>query len=48
MGFGGGGPSSVGNYYNGLNPWVVRDVDLYSQGTHVDQAQSGIFGAFAG
>ncbi|MDH5611075.1 MAG: efflux RND transporter periplasmic adaptor subunit [Gammaproteobacteria bacterium] len=45
MGFG-GGPSS-GGYpsYNGLNPWVVRDVDLYSQGTHVDQAQSGIHGA---
>jgi len=43
--FGGGGPSSNGNSYNGLNPWVVRDVDLYSQNTHVDQARSGIFGA---
>ena len=38
----GGGPV---NSYNGLNPWVVRDVDLYSQRTHVSQAQSGIFGA---
>lgn len=41
MGFGNGG----GNSYNGINPWVVRDVDLYSQGTHVNKAQSGIFGA---
>ena len=45
MGFGGGGPSSGINSYNGLNPWVVRDVDLYSQGTHVSLAQSGIAGA---
>lgn len=44
MGFG-GGPASGGNSYNGLNPWVVRDVDLYSQGTHVKQAQSRISGA---
>ena len=44
MGFG-SGPASGGNPYNSLNPWVVRDVDLYSQGTHVKQAQSGIFGA---
>lgn len=45
--FGGGGPSSGGGgpYNNGLNPWVVRDVDLYSQGTHVSEAQSGIYGA---
>ena len=45
MGFGGGNQSS--NPFNGygLNPWVVRDVDLYSQGTHVSQAQSGIYGA---
>jgi len=42
---GGGGPASGGNSYNGLNPWVVRDVDLYSQGTHVNRAQSGILGA---
>ena len=42
---GGGGPSSGGYPRNGLNPWVVRDVDLYSQGTHVSQAQSGIQGA---
>ena len=42
---GGGGPASGGNSYNGINPWVVRDVDLYSQGTHVKQAQSGIHGA---
>lgn len=40
MGFG-GGPGTGG----GLNPWVVRDVDLYSQGTHVNRAQSGILGA---
>ncbi|MCK5262066.1 MAG: efflux RND transporter periplasmic adaptor subunit [Gammaproteobacteria bacterium] len=45
MGFGGGPASGGGNRYNGLNPWVVRDVDLYSQGTHVKKAQSGIFGA---
>lgn len=43
MGFGGMGPS--GNPYGGLNPWVVRDVDLYSQGTQVQQAQSSISGA---
>jgi multidrug efflux pump subunit AcrA (membrane-fusion protein) len=43
--FGGGGSSSNRNSYNGLNPWVVRDVDLYSQNTHVNQARSGIFGA---
>jgi len=42
---GGGGPASGGNSYNGINPWVVRDVDLYSQGTHVKKAQSGIHGA---
>ena len=40
---GGGGSSSHPN--SGINPWVVRDVDLYSQGTHVSQAQSGIYGA---
>ena len=44
-GGGGGGPSGYSNSYNGLNPWVVRDVDLYSQKTHVSQAQSGIYGA---
>jgi multidrug efflux pump subunit AcrA (membrane-fusion protein) len=41
----GGGQSRTGNPYGGLNPWVVRDVDLYSQGTNVSQAQSGIMGA---
>ena len=41
--FGGGGSNSHPN--SGINPWVVRDVDLYSQGTHVSQAQSGIYGA---
>jgi len=45
MGFGGGPSSSGSPYAGGLNPWVVRDVDLYSQGTHVKKAQSGIFGA---
>ena len=40
-----GGGGSGRNSYNGINPWVVRDVDLYSQGTHVKQAQSGIHGA---
>ena len=46
MGGGGGGaPTSGANPYNGLNPWVVRDVDLYSQGTHVKKAQSSILGA---
>ena len=44
MGFG-GGPAAGGSPYGGLNPWVVRDVDLYSQGTHVKQAQSSILGA---
>ena len=43
--FGGGGGASGANPYSGLNPWVVRDVDLYSQGTHVSQAQSGIYSA---
>lgn len=44
--FGGGNPMAGGggNPY-GLNPWVIRDVDLYSQRTHVSQAQSGIYGA---
>ena len=42
---GGGGGSANNNPYNSLNPWVVRDVDLYSQNTHVEQAKSGIFGA---
>jgi len=41
--FGGGGQGRHPN--SGINPWVVRDVDLYSQGTHVSQAQSGIYGA---
>lgn len=41
--FGGGSPGGHPN--SGINPWVVRDVDLYSQGTHVSQAQSGIAGA---
>jgi len=41
--FGGGSPGGHPN--SGINPWVVRDVDLYSQGTHVSQAQSGISGA---
>jgi len=40
-----GGGSQGGHPNSGLNPWVVRDVDLYSQGTHVSQAQSGIAGA---
>lgn len=39
----GGGQSQHG--YSGINPWVVRDVDLYSQRTHVSQAQSGIYSA---
>ena len=43
--FGGGGPSAGNNPYNGLNPWVVREVDLYSQGTHVSRAQSDIYSA---
>jgi len=43
--FMGGGSSANSNPYNSLNPWVVRDVDLYSQNTHVEQARSGIFGA---
>ena len=43
--FMGGGSPGNNNSYNGLNPWVVRDVDLYSQNTHVEQARSGIFGA---
>jgi len=43
--FMGGGSSANANPYNSLNPWVVRDVDLYSQNTHVEQARSGIFGA---
>lgn len=44
--FGGGNPmaNGAGSPY-GLNPWVIRDVDLYSQRTHVSQAQSGIYGA---
>ena len=44
--FGGGNPmgAGAGSPY-GLNPWVIRDVDLYSQRTHVSQAQSGIYGA---
>lgn len=45
MGFGGGPSASGYPSYNGINPWVIRDVDLYSQGAHVDQAQSGIYGA---
>lgn len=53
MGFGGSpGGGSPGGFpggnrssYNGLNPWVVRDIDLYSQGNNVAQAQSGIEGA---
>ncbi|MES0326894.1 MAG: efflux RND transporter periplasmic adaptor subunit [Gammaproteobacteria bacterium] len=40
-----GGGGSGGNSYNGINPWVVRDVDLYSQGTNVNKAKSGIYGA---
>ncbi|MDH5472952.1 MAG: efflux RND transporter periplasmic adaptor subunit [Gammaproteobacteria bacterium] len=44
MGFGGNQSSGPFNGY-GINPWVVRDVDLYSQGTHVSQAQSGIYSA---
>ncbi len=40
-----GGSNSGNGGYNGLNPWVVRDVDLYSQGTNVTRAQSGIHGA---
>ena len=43
--FFGGGGSPGGHPNSGINPWVVRDVDLYSQGTHVSQAQSGIAGA---
>ena len=45
--FMGGGGSNNQNPFNGygINPWVVRDVDLYSQRTHVSQAQSGIYGA---
>ena len=44
--FGGGNPVAAGgNPYGGLNPWVVRDVDLYSQRTQVSRAQSGIYGA---
>lgn len=27
-----------------LHPWVVRDLDLYSQGTRVSQAQSRMYG----
>ena len=42
--FMGGGQSNRSNGY-GINPWVVRDVDLYSQNTHVSKAQSGIYGA---
>ena len=45
MGFGGGSSNNGYPFNNGLNPWVVRDVDLYSQSTHVSQAQSGIAGA---
>ena len=46
--FGGGGGG--GGYNNGIsgyqtNPWVIRDVDLYSQGTQVSRAQSQIYGA---
>ncbi len=40
--FGGG---SAAHPNSGINPWVVRDVDLYSQGTHVNRAKSGIYGA---
>jgi len=43
--FFGGGGSPGGHPNSGINPWVVRDVDLYSQGTNVSQAQSGIYGA---
>lgn len=42
--FFGGGPMNGGPQY-GLNPWVVRDVDLYSQGTQVSRAQSNIYAA---
>jgi multidrug efflux pump subunit AcrA (membrane-fusion protein) len=44
MGFG-GGSSNNSHPYSSLNPWVIRDVDLYSQRTNVNQAQSGILGA---
>ena len=44
--FGGGGGGGGGmNPNTGINPWVIRDVDLYSQGTQVTHAQSGIYGA---
>ena len=44
--FGGGGGGGSGMHPNtGINPWVVRDVDLYSQGTQVTHAQSGIYRA---
>ncbi len=43
--FFGSGPQRNSNPYGGLNPWVIRDVDLYTQNTHVNQAQTGIYGA---
>lgn len=42
--FGGGGRNNGISGYQ-TNPWVIRDVDLYSQGTHVSQAQSRVYGA---
>ncbi|MCW9014941.1 MAG: efflux RND transporter periplasmic adaptor subunit [Gammaproteobacteria bacterium] len=54
MGFGGGNPMGGGSSSNtpityfpdyDLQPWIMRDLDLYSHSSHVDQAQSQIYGA---
>ncbi|MCW9024402.1 MAG: efflux RND transporter periplasmic adaptor subunit [Gammaproteobacteria bacterium] len=42
--FMGGGQNNRRSGYQ-TNPWVIRDVDLHSQGTHVSQAQSQLYGA---
>ena len=52
MGFGGSGAPAAGSNapitffpdYD-LQPWIVRDLDLYSHSSHVDQAQSQILSA---
>ena len=45
MGMGGGNSNPYPNY--SINPWVIRDVDLYSQGTNISQAKSQIYGGRA-